>query len=61
MICDQLDALVRIRLKLGFPIVDATGLALKEAVTRKIDMVVQRATTVGTRLRRLAGSPAIKP
>lgn len=60
-IYDELDEVGRIQKRLGCPVIDTTGLALEEAAARVIDIVDERATRMGARLRRPAGSLKIRP
>lgn len=54
-IYDELDEVARIQRRLKAPIIDTTGVALEEAAARIIDIVDERAKTVGARLRRPPG------
>lgn len=54
-IYDELDEIGKVQKRLGCPIVDTTGVAIEEAASRIIEMVDERAKTVGSRLRRPPG------
>lgn len=54
-IYDELDEIGRTQRRLGCPIIDTTGVAIEEAASRIIEMVDDRAKTLGARLRRPPG------
>ena len=54
-IYDELDEIAKVQRKMGCPIIDTTGVAIEEAASRIIELVDDRARTVGQRLRRPPG------
>jgi regulator of PEP synthase PpsR (kinase-PPPase family) len=60
-IYDELDEVGRVQRSLGCPVIDTTGLALEEAATRVVDIVEERARTMGQHLRRPAGQLRLRP
>ena len=54
-IYDELEEVGKVQRRLGCPIIDTTGVAVEEAASRIIDVVDERASKLGARLRRPPG------